>query len=413
MKKALSIILTMAMIVTAFPMSLQAGTGQSDQDLFFEGLANPKATQTTKNYDGYKFVVGSKSTWDCKLYTLTATASKISGTKVTFDVTFKNKISESYAKTSDYSVDVGWKTFKANEKIQYTLDLEEAHEGMNFLKLKVNRHERNKFTIYPSNQYYDAIRKNRKVAPEGVNYIDEYWLEDVYALSYYKRPDLYLNTNYFQVKSKSISLGTYTFKTIVYYKAKTDKKWKQKTFKMNQKIQFKGLKAGKTYYFRALFALPYEDPIDGKKKEVVDSLQDTFYLTTIINKKPKVASVKISKAKFGRKKIDGYWETHADSRSVWHRSETMNTATYTVKVKLKNVPKDIRGLYLKSNNASYFQKGKKKTYTFKMYYQDRKKLKGKKMTFQFAYASNAFNNKPVGIGPYKKVKYKLKNGTYK
>ncbi len=410
MKKTLSIMMAVIMLITIIPASVFAGTDY--KDLLLQGLADPTAKKATEKYDGYKFVKGSKITWDCKLYTLTAKVSKVSGSDVTFDINFSSKIPSSYMGSAEYYIDIGTSYFKQGAKMQYTLDTSEAHEGMNFLKIKVEKREILSEYLYSDSKYYQAIRKNRETHPDSTNYIDTCWIEDVYYLSYYDKPDVNLNTDYFKVSKKSISLGKYTFATVILHRKKGEKKWKETAFAANKEIVFKGLKPGTVYEFTPLFSLPFDDPETGQKKKVVDKLGKPFYLVTVFNKKPKISSVKVTKIKFGKRNMAGYWETHSDGRLAWHPAETFNTATYTVKVKVKNAPKGIKGLYMKSGSVGYFKKGKK-TYTFKMYYQDKKSLKGKKMSFKFAYASNSFGNKAIGIGPSKTVKYKLKKGTYK
>ena len=143
--------------------------------------------------------------------------------------------------------------------------------------------------------------------------------------------------------------------------------------------------------------------------KVIDLLQDAFYINTAQSKSPVVTSVKISNCKFGKETINGYWESDGD----WHPSETFNTAKYTIKVSVKKLPKNIKGLRLKVGSATYYAKGRKKTYTFKVKYRDRKKIKGKKITSYFAYSGNTFTNSPLGLSPAKKFSYKIKNGTYR
>lgn len=385
------------------------------KEKIFECLADKTVNKKTEKYDGLKYVVGTKVTWDTKLYVLTAKVTKISGKKITFDMTFDSKIPKKYIEDAEgwdmYWINVGTKTFYLGDKITYTWDTSEAKEGMNFLRINIENHARNAFIIYPgTNRYYNEIKNNRDVAPDnGASSINEVWIDDILALPYYVKPELYLNTGAFNVKQKSISLGKYTFKTIVYWKAKSAKSWKKKTFAANKNILFKGLKPGSQYYFRALFAIPYTDMETDKKMEVVDSLQDAFYLNTAPTKKPAITSIKVSKCKYGKETINGYWESDGD----WHPTETFNNAKYTLTVKVKSSPKNIKGLYMKYGNAVYYAKGRKKSYTFKVTYRDTKKVKGKKLTPVFAYSANTFTNSPVGLGPVKKFSYKVKNGTYK
>ncbi len=82
-------------------------------------------------------------------------------------------------------------------------------------------------------------------------------------------------------------------------------------------------------------------------------------------------------------------------------------------VKLKSVPKNAKGLVLKVGGSTYYATGNKKSYTFKMYYQDKKKIQGKKMKANFYWSNNTISKAPLGLSPAKVANYKIKNGTYK
>ncbi|MCR5207499.1 MAG: hypothetical protein K6C14_03375, partial [Eubacterium sp.] len=62
------------------------------EEKIFECLADKTVNKKTEKYDGLKYVVGTKVTWDTKLYVLTAQVTNISGKKITFDMTFDSKI---------------------------------------------------------------------------------------------------------------------------------------------------------------------------------------------------------------------------------------------------------------------------------------------------------------------------------
>lgn len=139
------------------------------------------------------------------------------------------------------------------------------------------------------------------------------------------------------------------------------------------------------------------------------AVSNAFTLTTSIASAPQVTSIKISGVKYGKQTINGYWQ----SNGIWHPTETFNTASYTITVTVKNVPKNAKGLRMKTGGAVYYTKGNKKTYTFKLYYQDKKTIKGKKMKANFYWSSNSVGSSPLGISPAKKVAYKIKAATYK
>ena len=171
-----------------------------------------------------------------------------------------------------------------------------------------------------------------------------------------------------------------------------------------------GLKAETTYDIHVLCKVYFTDPETNEKKYTVDQVTGIFNLTTLIKSKPAVTSIKVSKFKNGKKKtISGYWESDGD----WHPTETFNTATYTVTVKVKSVPKKAKGLVLKVGGSTYYAKGNKKSYTFKLYYQDTKKISGKKMKASLSWSSNNIGKSYLGLSPAKSASYKIKNGTYK
>ncbi|MBR7073300.1 MAG: hypothetical protein IKI33_06745, partial [Eubacterium sp.] len=132
-----------------------------------------------------------------------------------------------------------------------------------------------------------------------------------------------------------------------------------------------------------------------------------------LTSKPPVKLVKISNIKYGKKTIPAHWEDHANSASVWIKEQKLNTANYKITVKVKKAPKKAKGLVMTIGGSSYYAKGRKKTYTFKVMYQDKKSVKGKKLTARFAWSSNTVAGSPLGIGPAKAKSYKIKAGTYK
>ena len=427
MKKVISLLLALVMVICCVSVSAYAS---DDDEIFYEeellrGLSDPSFTKTTDNYDGYHFVKGTKAVWTCALYDITATATKVSGNNVTFDVKFNSHIPEKYLHPTSWDcskyeimlyANSSWKTFYMGDTMSYTVDTSKSDGlstsatcGMQFFRIKVKKHERNTINVPTTSKYFEGIKKNREVGYGAGGAINEFWIEDTYTLGYYVSPDYVIYKNNYRITKNSITLGTYAFESIVEYRAKGAKSWKKKTFKKNKKMILKKLKAATTYQIHPLCKIYFTDPETGEKKYTIDQVASIFSLTTIINKKPKVTSIKISKIKYGKKTINGYWESDGD----WHPTETFNTASYTITVKVKKVPKKIKGLVLKIGGSAYYAKGNKKTYTYKLTYQDTKKVKGKKMTAYFAYSSNSVGSSPLGIGPAKKGTYKIKKGTYK
>lgn len=433
MKKALSIILALVMLLTAAPLT--AFAAPDFESKYFEGLADPLYTKTVDNYDGYHFVVGTKATWDCKLYTLVAEVTKMSGSIATFKVTFDSKIPYEYLQSDgwhDYEVkafantQIGSYSFRPASESGMTFTVDTAKNdnvdgssaagGAQFVKFEVLKNEHDNFRLYTDNPYYKDIADfAQKSTRRSLSGLDQY-IDDTWALSYYVTPDYHIYKNNYRVTKNSITLGTYAFESIVQYRVKGASSYKSKNFGKNKKMQLTGLKAGTTYQMNVICKVPFtspepkEDGISVQKGYVADLVAGPFTLTTSLTSKPKVTSVKISKFKNGKKKkISGYWESDGD----WHPTETFNTATYTMTVKVKSVPKNAKGLRLKIGGSTYYAKGNKKTYTFKLYYQDKKKIKGKKMKANFAWSTNTIGKSPLGIGPAKTVNYKIKNGTYK
>ena len=427
MKKALSILLVLVMLLVAVPVSVYAAADDTEkwENEFLKGLSDPAFTKKTEKYDGYHFKVGTKATWTCTLYTLTATVTKVKGNKATFSVKFKNNIPKEYRhddmpQCHKYEImlyaNSSWKTFNDGDTMKYTVNTAVSDgldtsgiTGMQFFKIAVRKSERYSIDVPSTNKYYKGIAKNREVEYGSGAHIVGFELEDVYTLGYYTSPDFVIYQNNYVVKKDSITLGTYPFESIVQYKVKGAKSWKEKTFKKNKKMSLTGLKADTTYQIHVLCKIYFTDPETKKKQYTVDQVTGIFDLTTIIKSKPPVTSIKVSKYKDGKKKtINGYWESDGD----WHPTETFNTATYTVTVKVKSVPKNAKGLVLKVGGATYYAKGNKKSYTFKLSYQDTKKINGKKMKASFSWSSNNIGKSYLGLSPAKTATYKIKNGTY-
>ena len=381
-----------------------------------DGLSDPSFSKKVENYDGTKFVKGTKATWKCKLYTLTAKVTSVSGKKATFTFDFESKIPLAYLGENAYSINVGTKTFYPGDTMKYTVDTSKSDgvfdtnkEGMQFMRIRVEREQVFDPIVYSSDSYFADIVKNRRVYPESANYFSRVYVEDLYALGYMLKPSSGLNKSSFSVTKDTINLGTIGYKTVIKYRVKGAKSWKEKSFKMNKAMKLTSLKANTVYEIHPYCKISYTDPETGKSDTSKIELDETFKLTTVINSKPKVTSIKISKAKFGKETINGYWESDGD----WHPTETFNKATYTITVKVKNIPKNAKGLRMKTGGAVYYAKGNKNTYTFKVSYRDKKKVKGKKISTSFSWSSNSVGSSPLGVGPGKSASYKIKNGTYK
>lgn len=412
------------MLLSIIPFSAMA---VDYEDLYLQGLADPTVTKNVENYDGYHFVKGTKATWDCKLYTLTATVTSLSGNIATFDIKFNSKIPKAYCTLDGWygynihvasNLDSGTDYFPSDSdsgKIKLRVNVAKndifsesaAAGGSQFIKIKVTKLAREDwwFPLDDKTPYRDEIVKNRQSDGSGVH------IENTYALSYYVTPTYKVNVNTIKVSSKAIALGTYAFDGEVYYKCASDRAAKKQTIAKNKNIVLSGLKAGTPYSIRLVCKVPFTDPESGQKKYNMDYVGKAFSVTTSLTVKPSLSKVTVSKVKYGKKKVNGYWETRSGRKSVWHPAETFNTATYYVTVKLRNVPKNAKGLYLKVGSASYYISGRKGTYTYKLYYQAKKSVKGKKMACSLYYSSNTINKKAVGFSPGRAITYKIKNSS--
>ena len=441
MKKSLSLILALIMLLSAVPFTAYADDATDYyKDQYFQGLADPLYTKTTENYDGYKFTVGTKATWDCKLYTLTAKVTKVSGSIATFILTFNTKIPYKYllsGATYGYEVkafantQIGSYSFYPSDSqssMAFTVDTSKVDSigssvagGMQFVKFEVSKYERNNYLLYGENPYYNDIAtfasKSKRRDIQGTM---EQWIDDEWALGYYVTPDYHIYKNNYRITKSSITLGTYAFDSVLQYRKKGASKYTDKNIAQHKKMAISGLKAGTTYQLWPLCKIWFESPepkvedgISPQKGYTLDQAASPFYLTTSLTSKPPVKSVKISNIKYGKKTIPAHWEDHANSASVWIKEQKLNTANYKITVKVKKAPKKAKGLVMTIGGSSYYAKGRKKTYTFKVMYQDKKSVKGKKLTARFAWSSNTVAGSPLGIGPAKAKSYKIKAGTYK
>ena len=411
--------------------SQEAKNAEEARKLLLEGLADPSYTKTVENYDGYHFVVGTKAVWDCKLYTLTATVTAVKKSVATFTLAFESKISEAYTAVNGgwhgyhiiANTNVGSYDFSPDDTMRFDVNTAKvdpfgtssAIGGTQFIEIRVEKNVKEDwFPVYSINDNFEAITKNRKVYPENAGYFTEVDLEDIHALSYYVSPTAKLNTNTMNVSQTAITLGSYGFDGIIKYRVKGAKSWSQKNVAKNKKITISGLKANTNYELQLLCKLPYTDIESGKKMYNLDVVGGkSFLLTTSINAKVQPASVQVSKVKYGTKTVKGYWETRSGKKTVWHPAEKFNTATYTLTLKLKKVPKNAKGVYVKIGGSTYFLKGNKSTYSVKMTYQHKKSVKGLKVSANLYYVSNNIGGKAVGFSPAKTISYKLKNSITK
>lgn len=430
MKKILALFLAVVMLFSAVGVTAFAGGSISDdRDAFLAGLADPTVEKTTRNYNGFTWVVGSTSTWDCKLYTLSAEVTKMSGKIATVKITFNSKIASGAINVNSYNIRAvsnypdGFDTADGKPGTPFFIQVDTSQKdplgtsayagGIQFLKIRVEKtaNEEGMFPLYSSNKYFSDIVKNREVYPENAGYITSAEIYDVYGFSYYIKPTFKLATNSFVVSKNAIYLGIYAFDGIVKYRVAGTNAWKQKAIVKNQKLYLTGLKANTMYVIQVLCKLPYENIETGKNEYALDLVGSQFTLTTALTSKPLLKQVKIYGVKYGKYTRKGYWETRSTGGYVWHPAETFYTASYKVRVTLRNVPARAKGLYLKAGGYSAYQAGRKGTYTFSMTYQAKKPVKGKKLACNLYYSSNTIAKKAVGIGPARGITYKLKNST--
>ena len=428
MKKFLSMFLAIVMLLTSVSLTAFAAPEPETyyKDLYLQGLADSKVDKKVEKYDGYHFVVGTKATWDCKLYTLTATVVSLSKNIATFNIKFTSKIPEPYCTldgwygyyihvasnldSSDYfpsDSDSGKIKLRVNVAKNDIFDESAAAGGMQFIKIRVKKTAREDwwFPLAGDTPYRDEIVKNRKTDGSGV------YIEDNFALGYYVKPTYKWNLNTISVSSKAISLGTYAFNGIVYYKGSSDRAAKQKAVVKNKKIVLSGLKPGTPYSIKLVCKVPFTDPETKQSKYTMDVVGKVISVTTSLTSKPLLKQVKVYGVKYGKYTRKGYWETRSTGGYVWHPAETFYTASYKVRVTLRNVPARAKGLYLKAGGYSAYQAGRKGTYTFSMTYQAKKPVKGKKLACNLYYSSNTIAKRAVGIGPARGLTYRLQNST--
>lgn len=428
MKKIIALVLAVIMLVSIVPVSaIAVGAKEAEQDKYLAGLADPTFTKTTANYDGYHFKVGTKAVWDCKLYTLSATVTKVNGNFAAFTIKFNSKVSEECT-----PIDGGWRgyhiyAFSNVESKEYspsdTMTLivntakidpfssSSAAGGMQFIKIRVEKHayDDDVFPLYSGSTYFADIAKNRKVYPENAGSISEVYVEDTYALGYYVKPLYKINTNAIKVAYTAISFGTYAFPCHLYYRAKGAKTWAKKSFGAKKAWVLSGLKANTVYEIKPVCVIPFKDPETNESKYVLDLVCNPFYLTTAINQIPYLSAVKISGVKYGKKTIPAHWGNYSDGRVVWIPAETLNTCTYTLTLSMRAVPANAKGLYIKVGGAAYYLKGRKGTYSTRMTFQGKGNLKGKKIAAAIAYSSNTIGYAAVGIGSARTIHYRLRN----
>ena len=362
--------------------------------------AAQKGSYNYTNYNEQRLSKGSKAVFDRGLYKLTLEVTKVSGTKITFKGTVKNKFPEDL---QVYCDSVSWiKSLSAKSSnvsiskdstFTCTADLSEMAQGCNYLKfyMEVNGG-------YASGDYDSSETLYLNVNPNGNS--------------------LSLNNAY--ANKNTISLGqaftgdsnTTDSGTVVYYRKKGAKKWSKKTFAKGKSMKLSKLSANTVYQFQT------QNYIKSKKKggyldkkgTVITNYSDksnTLSVRTAMAKAPAIKSIKVSKVKVIKThlKASVFWNGY---KWVYTPARDSYSTSYKMTVTLKS--NGSKGLMItntdRSRTGAHFFKGSGKTFTISGTFNG--KMKGKKVKMKFATCNDAAAYYNTGISSYVTKSIKLK-----
>ncbi len=341
---------------------------------------------------------GMSKTWENDAFKLTMTVSKAAASQaanlremhVTYDLTLVPKITETmclslYDNTGKYTnanllEDVTW---ECDGQKYYTYDTLEAGKTYTSSVSAIyfsDKGEIGKLYVLANMEFIHG-------SVEKPCYFDFAVAPGVY------QPDMEYSVeatkSSITIKNFYINEGT-TLK--MFYKAKSDKKWKSKNVK-GKSITVKKLKANTEYQFQFQSSMK-SDGRDGKTVTIKSNKTPVLKVKTAIAKAPVIKSVTITKAKYKYNTTKAHW----DSWGNWVPAKKNYFTTFKVKVTLKSKVKGAKALAIKIGDGVFYAKNGK-TVTVNASAGGNKI--GKSISIKVASCNNKYH---IGVSPYSKAK---------
>ena len=361
-RKALSLLLAVLLLASTLTFAAVPANAADSWTALKAGLDNFTVKETGTDYDKVTFKVGSAVTFDTPLYTLTVKIAAIKGAEATVQTVMKQKIGEgffhvTYMSFSGRDHAEGDFVSEKDGVSSNTVDLSNIQDGVCYISFTVRSNIGYQFNSQSDyRQYSDKISEFEQY--------HTYYFQNVPNVSL-SGQNLKATTNAITVGTayKSYSNGVTASGMILYYKAKSAKKWSSKTFAGGKAMTIKKLKAGTAYQFKACIYIKTLSPEDGKTELTAKgNVSKVLNARTGFAKAPEIQSVKVSGAKTRKIHVDGYWESDGD----WHPAYDIAVTNYKLTITLKSAPKGMQGIKVTgahSSGLALWVKGTGKTFT--------------------------------------------------
>ncbi len=344
-KRMLSVLLAALLLTSILTFAAVPASASDKWEALKAGYDHYSVKEIPSNYDKVHLQAGSAVTFDTPLYALTVKITAIKGAEATVQTVMKQKISDdlfyvSYLHISNQNGDfVNAENGVSTNKV----DLSQTGVGVCYFRFTVRSNLGYQFNGEPDYNY---------------RWNDLNYFEKDHTFYFQNVPNVELGGKNLKATTNAITVGT-AYKAyaegvqssgmILYYKAKSAKKWSSKTFAGGKAMTIKKLKAGTVYQFKAAAFVKSLSPEDGKTVLTAKgNVSKVLNVRTGFGTAPEIKSVKASGAKTKKIHVNGYWETDGD----WHPAYDYTITTYTLTVTLKSAPKGMQGIRVTGAHSS-------------------------------------------------------------
>ena len=361
-RKALSFLLAVLLLAGTLTFAAVPANAADDWSALKAGLDNFTVKETGTDYDKVHIKAGSAVTFDTPLYALTVKITAINNQgQATVQTSMKQKIGDgmfeaTYMAVSYRDREEGDFVSAKNGVATNTVELSRIGDGVCYLRFTVRARIGYQFNSQPDfRQYSDQIQ----------------YFEQYHTYYFQNVPNIELSGKSLKATTNAITVGTAyqsysngvtASGTILYFKAKSAKKWSSKTFAGGKAMTIKKLKAGTVYQFKALIYVKSLSPESDKPITAKGAVSKVLNVRTGFAAAPEIESVKISGAKTKQVHVNGYWESDGD----WHPAYDYTVTNYKLTITLKDAPKGMQGIKVTGAHSSglpLWAKGTGKTFT--------------------------------------------------
>lgn len=278
----------------------------------------------------------------------------------------------------------------------FTVESEDMAFGCNYLQLRLDAYNHDEFNLpeyFEETPMYLNIRVSKVPLDAGSAISDK----SSFTLRTYDWAGGSVKT--YEKTIPGIEHNVTESGLYVWYRKKGASSWTKKTLQSGKAAKIKGLSANTIYEWKAQYYMKSESKETGEIKTLTSDETSVYQVCTADKNKPKVKSSKCSGIKYAPHEIAAHWEKNGTNSWKWVKTQKWTTTEYTLKITLKSVPKNVKGLLV--NGSPYKLKGK----TVSVKLSTGGKSKGKTASINLQTYTNSNGS---GAGPKMKYSYKIK-----